>query len=91
MKECSPFEHMELVGKIEEVFWLTGCDENVIRTTFTSLCNRFSFLMNYASILRSESLHTAELSDLRVFKIKCKQDHDSMNKVLIQFFTGKTV
>ena len=91
VKECSPFEHTKLVGKIEEVFWLAGCGENVVRSTFTSLRNRFSFLMNYASILRSESLHMAELSDLRVFPIKCKQDHDSMDIMLMQFFTGKTV
>ena len=47
--------------------------------------------MNYASILRSESLHIAELSDLRVFPIKCRQDHDKMEIVLMQMFTGKTV
>ena len=47
--------------------------------------------MNYASILRAETLHIAELSDLRVFPIKCRQDHDKMEIVLMQMFTGKTV
>ena len=89
--EASPFSHTELVGKIEESFWLRGCHRISTRSTFISLRNRFSFLMNYASILRAESLHIAELSDLRVFPIKCRQDHDKMEIVLMQMFTGKTV
>ena len=45
--------------------------------------------MNYASILRSESLHLAELSDLRVFAINRPGDIDKMPIVLMECQTGK--
>ena len=84
-----------MINKIEFSFWSRGCSEsdssNSKKSLFASLRHRFSFLMNYASILRSESLHLAELSDLRVFAIKRPADIDKMAVVLMECQTGKTI
>ena len=84
-----------MINKIEYMFWSRGCrydgKSNTNKTVFASLRHRFSFLMNYASILRSESLHLAELSDLRVFAINRPGDIDKMPIVLMECQTGKTI
>ena len=88
--EDTPFSSFTQVHDIQGQLLLQGVNSNA-RSTFTSLRNRFSFLSNFASILRNESMHIADLSDVRCFKVKRAEDHDPMLVKIMKIATGKTV
>ena len=88
--EDSPFQNFQEVPVIARDYLLQGIGATC-RTIFTSLRNRFAFLSNFASILRNESQHLADLSDTRCFLIKREGDHDPILIKLMKIATGKTV
>ena len=47
--------------------------------------------MNFAAILRNESISLAEFSDCRHFIVQRKEDHDPMLVLLLIIGTGKTI
>ena len=47
--------------------------------------------MNFAAILRNESITLSELSDCRHFLVQRKEDHDPMLVFLLIIGTGKTI
>ena len=88
--EDSPFQNFQEVPVIAREYLLQGIGATC-RTIFTSLRNRFAFLSNFASILRNESQHLADLSDTRCFMIQREDDHDPILIKLMKIATGKTV
>jgi hypothetical protein len=92
--ESSPFHSYGQIGDIERAFWLQGCKPAgtiCSRKTFCSLRNRFNLLMNFAAILRNESITLSEFSDCRHFIVQRKEDHDPMLIFLQIIATGKTI
>jgi hypothetical protein len=90
----SPFHSYGQIGEIERSFWLKGCSAAgsvSSRTTFCALRNRFNLLMNFAAILRNESITLSELSDCRHFVVQRIEDHDPMLVFLLIIATGKTI
>ena len=84
-------ETAENILTVEKGFWTDGTIGNT-QTIFSSLRNRFCFLMTVAAILRGESMFMAELSDLYGIEWLGDDAHDQNPfwVLMLQITTGKT-
>lgn len=92
--EDSPFDNYDKVDSVQEYFWMEGEAGTCSRTVFCAMRNRYSILANTAGILRNESQTKADLSDVRVFKVKRQSDpidHDPIMVRMMKLGEGKTV
>jgi len=88
--ETTHYGAVDQVQQIEDAFFAEGLSTNA-RKTFSSLRNRFIFLMTTQGILRGESLFKAELSDF--FGVSVFREHLDAHPLYIvvcQIATGKT-
>jgi hypothetical protein len=88
--ETSHYVASDQIERIEEYFFSLGHATNV-RSVFSSLRNRFTFLMTTHGILRGESLFKCELSDLfGVTTHKKDVDPHPCYVLMMHIATGKT-
>jgi hypothetical protein len=85
------YETQENILILEKAFWTDGTVGNS-QSVFSSLRNRFCFLMTIAAILRGESMFKAELSDLYGIEWLGDDvyDQNPFWVLMMQITTGKT-
>jgi hypothetical protein len=86
--ESTPYTQVELIPKIESVLWNMGRGRTS-RSQHAALRSRHAFLMTYAGIMRYESLHERNLSDLYSFLWRGEKDIHDILVTMFQLPSGK--
>ena len=63
----------------------------IVAEIFCSLRNRAQILLDFTAVLRNESLHLANLSDLKILPVELNKHHDIFNVMMLVCETGKTI
>jgi hypothetical protein len=88
--EATPYSQVELVPQIESVFWQIGTGRSP-QLQMAALRSRHAFLMTFAGIMRYESLHKRNLSDLYSFTWKAEKGIHRFLVTMFQLPSGKLV
>ncbi|KAG7345280.1 centromere DNA-binding like protein [Nitzschia inconspicua] len=85
----APYALIQQHKEIESSFFASDCT-GINRQVFSTLRNRFCFLMITFAILRGESMFKAELSDLYGVQVQTPDDPHPIYVMMMQISTDKT-